>query len=224
MDIDIRFPLFIFEPSKDYSDTFMWKLYEACRIKDSNCELLSRYIFDAVYRPPLRLMSQKGINGSFGFYDCESSLDLFRMSVDERKDPADGQEHPAYKVFVLSLWDIFYSLPYEYLRDIEDPDEYDEEQKRIRNDCMELRKRERANMLQLMREGEKYGGRMIISADWSKRNAKMIREAQENAGTVMIGNRSTGDFFEVYTGGEPAGRMPKELAGDVLVDLILSHE
>ena len=108
MDIDIRFPLFIFEPSKDYSDTFMWKLYEACRIKDSNCELLSRYIFDAVYRPPLRLMSQKGINGSFGFYDCESSLDLFRMSVDERKDPADGQEHPAYKVFVLSLWDIFY--------------------------------------------------------------------------------------------------------------------
>ena len=55
MAINICFPLLIFEPSKDFSNTFMWKVYEKCRMKDQNCQLLARNTFDAVHKPPVRL-------------------------------------------------------------------------------------------------------------------------------------------------------------------------
>ena len=212
MALDIGFPLFILEPSNDFSETFMWKLYQACRTRDEHCELLSRYIFDAVRQPPLRLFYQKkGFDGSFGFYDCESSLHLFRASLDERKAGMPNETAPSYlyKVFVLSLWDIYYDLPYEYLDEMEDPTptELEEERKRIKAYGRELQQRERGNLFRLMQEGEEYGIRMIISAAWTKRNLKMIKETQEKSKTVLIRERNASAFFNVYTGGKLIGQL-----------------
>ncbi|MEE0913166.1 MAG: hypothetical protein U0L76_01090 [Ruminococcus sp.] len=83
-DLIIEFPLLIFEPSKDYSETFMWRLYSKCRMKERKCELLARTIFDALREPPLNLLYRKdGYNGWFGFYDCESAIEVCCMSIDE---------------------------------------------------------------------------------------------------------------------------------------------
>ena len=224
MDLGIGFPLFIFEPSADYSETFMWELYEACRLKYNFCELMSRYIFDAVYQPPLRLMDRtEPFDGSFGFYDCASSIDLFRRLMDERKAANTKPESIQDNVFLLSLWDIYYALPYEYLNDQEDCEKgaVREERDRIKKEGLQQRKSERENLLSLMRQGEEYGIRMIISTDWKKRNYKFIQEVQQNAKTVLIQKNSSIPVFEVYTDGAPMGKLFAGTAKKILINKIV---
>lgn len=224
MAISICFPLLIFEPSKDFSNTFMWKVYEKCRMKDRYCQLLARSTFAAVRRPPLYLLHKKErFNGVFGFYDCESAFNVFRMSLEERKKSKSNDRYNTYTLFILSLYDVFYDLPYEYLDELEDPSEpeIEEEKKAIKAEGRELQKTERRNLIRIMQEGEEHGIRTIISADWRKRNLKMIKEAHQYAKTVMIKTKGN-NSFDVYSNGELIGNMSLSEAEEILVREVLS--
>lgn len=223
MAIDIKFPLLVFEPSDDYSDTFLWKLYTQCRMKDDSCQLCARTPFSAVRQPPLYLWDKKtGFKGEFGFYACESSIGLFRKIMDENKEKiSKGIEPCLDTIFLLSLWDIYYDPPYEYLENLEDPTEaeLDAKRKAIKAECRMLQKNERKNLLRLMREGEENRIRLIISADWRKRNYKMIKEVMQDAQTVMIKDNKS-SFFTIYSKGEQIGKLSTEEAEALLVKLI----
>ena len=177
-----------------------------------------------MHKPPLYLLDRKErYNGIFGFYGCESAIDVFRMSLDERIESALNERYTTNKMFILSLYDVFYDLPYEYLDELEDPSESELEKVRqsIKEESRELQKAERRNLLRIMQEGEKYGIRTIISADWNKRDLKMIKEVRQCAKTVMIKTKKIHPF-DVYTNGELIGTISMSEAEEILVQKIIS--
>ena len=219
----LKFPVVICEPAREPGQSLAWRLFQGCqtRLEQEEADRRTAEIMVRDFFPEAEWPYRTRSDSYFGYYECEGGLDLWRMLMEERKQKLEDlrrecpalsldlrsilpdTEPPFRSLFLLSLWDIFYDLPREYLPDPEDWEtDYNLEKRKLQRDCQRLRKTEKQNLLALMAGSEEIGLRMVLHLDRAHENSRLFREVMARAGTILLGEKASPGKYRILANGE----------------------